>query len=299
MLIARIMEGFTYLDPPLDSLEAMRVLWEQLRHYPRDLSTRQIADYTPDIPTAMLPANCTEAEHWKAINMLKAYAFVAEQTPQHEQQDQAPTVSVHPLVHLAMRIWLKAHGTWEYWNEKTVARLLDIMPRREVVEDYSYTKDIWAKYVPHAAHVVDVADNSRIKGRLWLLEVLGTCETTVHRWEASDRHLREAAEQGEGLLGPEYSDTTSVSTLAKMKIFQRDLIGAMDLLRAAIAKEKKDHGETGTHTLLVCTAYLGAALNDMHDYHEAEDLLQEQLAREEKIQGSLSPQIMVMTMAHL
>jgi hypothetical protein len=246
----------------------------------------------------MLPAYCTQTEHTKAISVLKAYAFIAEQESQTVRRDlyrqSARVFNIHPLVHLAMRLWLKAHNQWEMWNEKTVARLLHIMPYGDCY------RGAWIDYIPHAIHVVELPDNRRTKGRIWLMEVIAACESffPVHI-VASNRWYQLAAEQGEELLGVEYSDVTSVSTRAKVMTMGGATVKSIDLLREAITAESVASGGVATHTMLVCIVQLGAAWNDMGVFKSAEMVLRPQLASEERVPGSLPPQILVTTMAHL
>ena len=192
-----------------------------------------------------------------------------------------------------MRGWLGAHGQWDIWKERAVARLLDIMPYGDADK-----QNFWEMYLPHAQHVVNIPETHRTKGRLWLLEVVGACEKKVW-FEYVNRSCQEAAEQGEELLGKEHVDVSSVGTRAKAMIFQSNTDGAKTLLREAIAAEKKTHGEGHTYTLLVCTAHLAWALNNGRWYKNAEVLLREQLARERKVPGSVPAGVLVATMAHL
>jgi len=251
-----------------------------------------------DIPAQMIPTCSSKWEQENAISTLKSYAFIAEQTPQGLQEDQSLSpvemYNVHPLVHLSIRKWIQAHGKWSYWNEQAVARLLHLMPHGSV-----FSKEIWAPYVSHATHIVQAQDNRHIKGRIWLLEVLGEREWTLHHISSSNHWLRLAAEQGEELLGDEYSDATSVSTQAKVMIFQSATTKAIGVLQEAIAAENTAHGGVATPPLLICIIYLGAAWNSLGKFRSAERILRGQLAREDKGHGTLPPQILVLAMAHL
>ena len=171
--------------------------------------------------------------------------------------------------------------------------MLDIMPYGDVD-----TRIVWAMYLPHAQHVVNMPETHRTKGRLWLLEVVGACEKKI-RFEDVNRSCQEAAERGEELVGKEHVDVSSAGTRAKALIFQGNDDGAIKLLREAIAAEKKTHGEEHTYTLLVCTAHLAWALNNLGWYKNAEVLLREQLVRERKALGTVPPGVLVATKAHL
>ncbi|KAF2823384.1 HET-domain-containing protein [Ophiobolus disseminans] len=249
-----------------------------------------------DIPVSMLPEHHTKTEQVKAINTLKAYAFIAEQRNQKEAQDSAQKIekmfNMHPLVHLSIRGWLVAHNQWDLWKERAVSRLLAIIPYKDEATTHCAT------YLPHAQHVVKLPEIRRTKGRLWLLEVVGTCERRIW-FEYDNWACREAAELGDRILGKEYADVSSAGTRAKVMIFHGNIEGAKILLREAIATEKKTWGEMRTNTLLVCTAHLAWCLNITRWFKNAELLLREQLAGEKNTPGSVPPHVLVATMAHL
>jgi endonuclease/exonuclease/phosphatase family metal-dependent hydrolase len=185
--------------------------------------------------------------------------------------------NVHPLVHLATREWIEVNGSWRYWNEQTVARLLQL-----ISDENAFGKEIWSPYVPHTVHVVELPDNRHVKGRIWLLKVLSKCEWRLGYIRPSIHRSRLAAEQGEELLDKEYSDLTSVSTRVKVMIFQSASYKAIELLRETIAAEIKAQGGAVTHKLLICVTHLAAAWSDFGRFKSAEMLLREQLAREER-----------------
>lgn len=64
---------------------------------------------------------------------------------------------IHPLVHLATRIWLQEHGAWRSWVEKTAKRMRDLLPPFEDI----MTRKVWTPYLPHARHVCDLARPDR------------------------------------------------------------------------------------------------------------------------------------------
>ncbi|KAF2198804.1 purine and uridine phosphorylase [Delitschia confertaspora ATCC 74209] len=100
-----------------------------------------------NIPASMLIPRPSKIEQIEAIGILTAYAFVTELSTQRRTQlerIQSPekAFEVHPLVHLAMRGWLKAHNQWATWVEKTSLRLVDIIPYGDYNTRETYFKSI-------------------------------------------------------------------------------------------------------------------------------------------------------------
>jgi hypothetical protein len=109
-----------------------------------------------DIPASMLPSSHSIIKHKKAIGTLKAYAFVTERKhPEKERPDQtqrSTSFDVHPLVHLAMRRWLKEQGQRKIWAKKVLTRLNELIPDTDVL----HTREIWTQYLPHATYVANL-----------------------------------------------------------------------------------------------------------------------------------------------
>lgn len=98
-----------------------------------------------DIPLSMLPEADSEIVQTEAIGTLQAYAFISEQQQLlhfQDRQNQARSIKrtfdVHPLVHLAMGGWLKAHCQWNTWVERSMLQLSQLVP----FGDHE-TRDIW------------------------------------------------------------------------------------------------------------------------------------------------------------
>ena len=131
-----------------------------------------------DIPLSMLPVRGSKVQQEEAIGILKAYAFITERQVQREGQRQRDLThwkpkafDVHPLVHLAMRGWLKAHNQWKLWVEKASDRLIDIISYGD-----QGTRNIWTAYLPHATHLIELPDVCETANTMSLLNRIGRCE---------------------------------------------------------------------------------------------------------------------------
>jgi hypothetical protein len=109
-----------------------------------------------DIPASMLPISDSIIKHTKAIGTLKAYAFITErehlEEKKSDQTQRSVSFDVHPLVHLAMRQWLKKQGQWQIWAENALTRSIELIPNKNVL----HTREIWTQYLPHATYLANL-----------------------------------------------------------------------------------------------------------------------------------------------
>ena len=129
-----------------------------------------------NVPASMLPLISSTIEQVEAFGKLKAYAFITERQPQRDGQKQTATrreiFDVHPLVHLAMRSWLKAMNQWEMWGEIAMTRLVELLPESAAEYQGFDKEEIYKAYLTHAFYLVDPnEDCNRELGILLLLRV--------------------------------------------------------------------------------------------------------------------------------
>jgi hypothetical protein len=160
-----------------------------------------------DIAASVFPPKYTKTEFVKAMGTLKAYAFITERqrqafTHQQSMQRRSTTIDVHPLVHLAIRSWLKAHHQWISHVEITLARLIKITPYGN-----QNTREYWMTYLHHAVHIVNIPESHEMRGIMTLLERIGGCERELGRYQAAERTYRQAFEQRLKMSGEEHPAT--------------------------------------------------------------------------------------------
>jgi tetratricopeptide (TPR) repeat protein len=242
-----------------------------------------------DIPASMLLADGSKMEQTEAIGTLKAYAFITERQPHRDvQRGQTrglpKAFDVHPLVHLAMRGWLKAHNQWNVWAEKTLKRLVDIVP----FGDHD-TREVWTAYLPHATHVADLPEVYEAENRMTMLDQIGHCEWTLGRYKAAGRAYRQLFERREELLGKEHPDTLmSMHNLARALNGQGKYADGETMNRKTLELREKTLGKEHPDTLANIND-LAIALSNQGKYAEAEKMYRETLQLREKALGKEHP----------
>lgn len=98
-----------------------------------------------DIPRSLLPKRRSRKEEVDAIGTLTAYSFIHRQA--HDD-----LFTMHPLVHVATRNWLRQEGTLGSWTEQAVAILEKALSGME-------DKDpaLWRPCLPHAYYQIQAS----------------------------------------------------------------------------------------------------------------------------------------------
>ncbi|KAL1607816.1 hypothetical protein SLS60_002754 [Paraconiothyrium brasiliense] len=232
-----------------------------------------------NIPASLLPAGGSRVEQKKALGTLKAYAFVTEyqgeeKRPAAETSKSEKLFDVHPLVHLAMRQWLKAYGHWLGWVEKTLERLVEIIP----FGDHD-TREVWTIYLPHATYIVGVAEVYDLESRVSLLDRIGQCERALGRYRAAESAYRQLFEREVEVLGREHPDTlTSMNNVAAALTNRGKYAEAEAMHRATLAVQEKMLGAEHPDTLTSMNN-VAAALTNRGKYAEAEAMHRATLAQ--------------------
>ncbi|KAN0070804.1 hypothetical protein V8E54_010969 [Elaphomyces granulatus] len=95
-----------------------------------------------DIPLSLLPPDSSKVKQQNALGLLKAYSLITGQADDR-------TVSLHRLVHVATRNWLRNEEMLEQWTVNTGRRLRDIFP-----SDDHENRILWREYLPHALFIL-------------------------------------------------------------------------------------------------------------------------------------------------
>ncbi|KAI0569990.1 TPR-12 multi-domain protein [Pyrenophora tritici-repentis] len=247
-----------------------------------------------NIPLSMLPIEGSEVEQIEAIGTLKAYTFITERQPQadrHKAQEQqehslksTAAFNVHPLVHLAMQGWLKAHDQWFGWAERTMMRLVEVLSLGEI-----RLRKSWMPYLPHATCVADIHEILESEGRLTLLKQVGRWEHVLGRDRAAEKAHRHVLKRQESTLGKEHVEMlASMSMLAHTLCGQGKYAEAEVIDRETLALREKVSGKEHPDTITSMN-HLAQALGGQGKYAEAEAMHREMLALREKVLGHEHP----------
>ncbi|KAH8700497.1 hypothetical protein BGW36DRAFT_447111 [Talaromyces proteolyticus] len=134
-------------------------------------------------------------EKTDALGLLNAYSFISIQKDE--------SISLHRLVHLAMRNWMREKEKLEFWTCKTADRLITIFP-----DDSHRNRKLWREYLPHALFLIEGPEFQEEKVKyLFLLDRVGKCLFRDGRYNEAEGLYRNITETCQQMLRPEHPHT--------------------------------------------------------------------------------------------
>ncbi|QSS58082.1 hypothetical protein I7I51_07504 [Histoplasma capsulatum] len=231
-----------------------------------------------EIPESILPPTTSAKRRVEALGLLKAYSFISAQVNES-------ILSLHRLVHLATRNWLRKNKTFESCVKTAAERLNEIFP-----DDSHDNRHTWREFLPHVLNLADSAEFQAQQGYFHdFLERIGRCLQSDGRYTEAETLFRNVLEIRERAWGLEQRNTlSSVSNLGSVlarqgkyeeaeAMHRRDLIGSEKVLGP-------EHPDT-----LASVSNLGSVLARQGKYEEAEAMHRRDLIGSEKVLGPEHP----------
>ncbi|PYH40036.1 Pfs, NB-ARC and TPR domain protein, partial [Aspergillus saccharolyticus JOP 1030-1] len=159
-----------------------------------------------DIPESILPATSSAKQKLEALGVLKAYSFISTQIDDS-------SFSLHRLVHLATRNWLRERESLETWVEKVADQLDQVFPNN----NHDNRRE-WRDYLPHALYLANSAEFQAHQDTYHdFLARMAGCLQNDGRYGEAEIICRNVLEMRERACGLEDPDTlTSVSQLGSV-----------------------------------------------------------------------------------
>ncbi|KAJ5946145.1 hypothetical protein N7454_002984 [Penicillium verhagenii] len=128
-----------------------------------------------DIPLSLLPCSGSKLEKQKALGILKAYSFVTAQV-------NGQLISMHRLVHLATRNWLKNESLLQEWTTKAGEHFNQVFPSCD-----PKNRKLWREYLPHAQNLLWTRQQQPNNGsRYTFAQLVGCCLAVDGRYSEAD-----------------------------------------------------------------------------------------------------------------
>jgi nucleoside phosphorylase/tetratricopeptide (TPR) repeat protein len=235
------------------------------------------------IPISLLPTADSKIKQQSALGLLKAYHFITEHSDYASQ-----IFTLHRLVRLATRNWLRAHGNLDNWVTRAGRRLGAVFPSAE-----QKNRALWRPYLPHALYVLDceefqanTTDRDHLKftvaRTLWRDERYSECiplfkelyqewkdrlgiedEDTLlamewasialadtQQWKEAETLQLELQDVRQRILGPDNALVLKgFGRLARMYRYQGRLQEAFDLGTEVVRKMRSLYGDADAYTL--------------------------------------------------
>ncbi|KAL4820487.1 hypothetical protein BDW67DRAFT_192467 [Aspergillus spinulosporus] len=272
------------------------------------------------IPCSLLPTAQSKVEQQSALGVLKGYYFISERSESGSQY-----FSLHQLVHLVTKNWLRSQNTLEYWTKKAGQHLKDVFPEsrpenrhilgHEQFQDRTPDREKLAQKVGQSLY----SDGRYREAEVLFREVLETRRARLGhdhpdtleslecvvatlwdqgRWKHVEELQLRLLRVREKRLGPDDPAVlSSLGNLASTLMNQGKWVDAQNLEKNVSAKFKmllgEDHPKTLTSMSNLATTYRMKG-----QYSEAEELDVRVLKYRTKILGHEHPDT-VMTMGNL
>ncbi|KAL3489918.1 hypothetical protein BJX62DRAFT_252265 [Aspergillus germanicus] len=195
-----------------------------------------------DIPQALLPQPKSRKLHHEALGLLKAYSFVAEDT-------ENKSLSLHQLVHLSARSWLRSQGKFSFFLGLAVDQLNKAFgdtPRTD--------QTLWRELLPHFLAVVDddgIETYLQTAAQyLTLLDNVGICLYNNKLYERAEPIICKSVELRQAMDGIVNAEIlTSMDTLAGLWLNQKRWSQAEELAAKVLEERKRLLGDEHRDTL--------------------------------------------------
>ncbi|KAL2783320.1 putative kinesin light chain [Aspergillus keveii] len=202
-----------------------------------------------DIPESILPATTSATRKVEALGLLKAYSFISAQVDDS-------IFSLHRLVHLATRNWLRKRESLESWVEKATSQLDKIFPNSN-----HDNRQKWREYLPHTLYLANSAEFLALQDNYHdFLARTGSCLWSDGRYGEAEIIFRNVLEMRERACGSDDVNTlASVSQLGSVLHDQGRYAEAEAMHRPALQGREKVLGSEHPDTL-TSVSQLGSVL---------------------------------------
>ncbi|GAB1194772.1 hypothetical protein APSETT444_004022 [Aspergillus pseudonomiae] len=168
------------------------------------LSLMACLDPRNSIPESFLPRPASKKKMTEALGLLKAYSFIAIQTGNG-------FITLHRLVHLATRAWMKNEKQYVFYITKAADRLNETFPHNDHTN-----RQLCREYLPHALFLL--SDNQFKKRQdmyVDLIQSVGSCLCSDGRYNEAEKLLSQMMDTQKQELVSEFPDTlTSMANLS-------------------------------------------------------------------------------------
>ncbi|KAL2865008.1 putative kinesin light chain [Aspergillus lucknowensis] len=156
------------------------------------------------IPPAFLPQPGSKLEMTDALGLLSAYSFITIQPTSR-------SISLHPLVYLAARNWMRKEQRFSLYIAKAAEQMDEIFPSHDHAN-----RQIWREYLPHALSLLSEPAFRKQQGQYtYLVQRVASCLYSDGRYNEAENILVQVLETRKQVLGPERPQTlTSMNNLA-------------------------------------------------------------------------------------
>ncbi|KAL4998951.1 hypothetical protein BDV10DRAFT_63008 [Aspergillus recurvatus] len=240
-----------------------------------------------NIPQTFLPPSRSKLQMSDALGLLSAYSFITIQPGYH-------FITLHRLVHLATRNWMRNREQFPAYISKAADRLSEVFPN-----NHHTNRQLWREYLPHALSLLSEREICEQQEQyIDCMQKVGSCLYSDGRYNEAEELFVQVMVTWKQVLGPDHPDTlTSMANLASTYRNQGRLKEAEELEVQVIASLKQvlwpEHPSTLTAMVNLASTYRRRG-----QWKKAEELLEQVIVTRKQVLGPDHPDTLT-SMANL
>jgi tetratricopeptide (TPR) repeat protein len=205
-----------------------------------------------NIPQSLLLSRVSDKKETEALGILKAYSFVSE-------EPKTKDLTLHRLVYLATRTWMKKDGTFRMWTHRTIERI----DARCAVAGYD-ERDLWRRYLPHILSLIENKEVGSVRFEYGsLLQNVGYWLRSDGRYGQAKALCSQVLEDRQKYLGMDHGDTlVALHDLGSVLRELGDYSEARHILEQALDRQIEVLGGEHPDTLMTLRT-LGVVLSHL------------------------------------
>ncbi|KAL2848203.1 hypothetical protein BJX68DRAFT_255815 [Aspergillus pseudodeflectus] len=231
-----------------------------------------------NIPQSLLPPAPSDKKKIEALGILKAYSFISEQTKSGD-------LTLHRLVYLATRTWMKKNKSFTTWIIKTVQHMGETFSQLDRRE-----RHLRRQYLPH---ILSVIENNEFES---VRDQYGGLLQRVGYWLSSDGRNGEAKslfsqvlEDREKTLGMDHKDTLDImDDIGEVLLGLGQYTEAKQIMEQVLEGRNVVLGPEHPDTLVSLDTY-SLVFAGQGKYARAQEILERTLQGFEKVLGPGHP----------
>jgi hypothetical protein len=163
-----------------------------------------------NIPQAFLPQSGSKLKMTEALGLLSAYSFITIQSGND-------FISLHRLVYLATRNWMRKEEQFPVYITKAADRLNEIFPRNDHTN-----RQLWRQYLPHALSLLSEPEFWKQQEQyVHYIQNVGFCLYRDGKYNEAEELLVQVLGIRQQELGPEHRSTlASMANIASTYLHQ-------------------------------------------------------------------------------
>ncbi|KAL4990721.1 hypothetical protein BDW68DRAFT_174718 [Aspergillus falconensis] len=231
-----------------------------------------------NIPQTLLPQPGSRLKMIDALGLLSAYSFITIQPGNR-------FITLHRLVHLATRNWMRNKEQFPAYISKAADQLSEIFPN-----SHHTNRQLWREYLPHALSLLSEREVREQRGQyIKCMQNVGNCLYSDGRYNEAEKLFEQVIMTWKQVLGPEHPSTlTSMANLASIYWNQGRWKEAEELGVQVLETQKQVLGPDDPD-ILTSMANLALTYENQGRWNEAEELFMQVIATWKQVLGPEHP----------